>query len=240
MITRANLRALAVRLNNEWTLNSVEGFDDNIVPFLNPEDSLVEHMLHELGHAVLLGLEPGPDLAARVSKALKAGEHNEELFAETNEMWTFAVVMGTLRRLGVRFTLVDMLSAAEVQCCYVEPKEIPTVWRLFRRTEAYEAAIQEVIHIISEQLHAPPRFVLHKDVVHVVSKAAGGMAYQDGTVGFVEAEEVDALLEKGGNYLFYRLLFKCDGPGARYSLDKPKPNDAVPTCGPATCLGCLA
>lgn len=91
---------------------------------------LFEHMIHELSHAALLGIEPSPRTSETVSGTLNQMSYVTRV---VNEAMTFAVEIRVLQLFdliaddpteGDRFHLSDMFDAAQIQGCYdrdVEP-----------------------------------------------------------------------------------------------------------------------
>ena len=157
-ITREGLRRLAARLDKKWTLNAPAD-DESIVPFKDPRDARLEHLLHELGHAVLLGVEPGPMLSLRIGAETGRLKNwpfpGARALMEENELETFAVVMRVLPRLGIRCDRWTMCDAAQIQV-ELRPEEIEAFWSAFEADEDWrcEAAAQEVLAIVLGQLES--------------------------------------------------------------------------------------
>lgn len=152
--------ALACRLARDWNLWGERASDadmDGIVPFENTENSVVEHLCHELAHAALLGIAPGPALANRVSAAIRVMEVLEPTAVDQNELETFSVVMDVLTSLGIKYDRQVMAEAAEIQMhCNEDPREmIDAVWNEFEHTPRRAAAVQTVLETLQREGGCP-------------------------------------------------------------------------------------
>lgn len=147
--TPEQLYAAARRLNERWEAGAADA-DDCIVPFENPEATYLEHVCHEMAHAVLLGLEFGPQLSDRVEAAVDRLRTSYGIEAsELNETQAFAVVMGVFDVLGVPYDRADMFEANRMQVHYMR-ESIADVWSNFRCTDA----INKIARVLIEETSA--------------------------------------------------------------------------------------
>lgn len=107
-------------------------------PIFEGDKGLVEHLAHEVGHALSLGLEIGPGIDKAIALTLSGRSKPRQI---GNEALVLAAEAVTLPRLGVHFeedhagqTLRD---AAEVQGV---PDRV--YWRAFRSEAARELGVR--------------------------------------------------------------------------------------------------
>lgn len=143
-IAPEQLFAAAKRLNLRWHANAADT-DDCIVAFENPDATYFEHLCHELSHAILLGIMPGPHLADRVEKTLENFEASE-----LNETHAFAVTMGVFDSFGLPYDESDMVEANAVQVGYSR-RDIPRIWSEFRCQKEYSNAVDRIANIFLEE-----------------------------------------------------------------------------------------
>lgn len=142
--------AVADTLNKIWHLHAETG-DDAIISAADPELEVLEHVCHELAHALTLGIRLGPGLASRIGEGIRTILHNQpdgNEFAEDNELECHAIVQRVLRLLGFRVSSIDFYAAAEMQLN--EHRNICMYWNKYRRSTQYEAAVQAVMAVLLE------------------------------------------------------------------------------------------
>lgn len=146
------LYARALKLRERYDIDQFFTEEDTIVPFADVRAGIVEHVCHELGHALLLGVARGPDLPKRIGKAiyaLAAVDPDAEIeprshLCDVNEIETFAVVMCVFDDLGIRYGMGDMIDAVKMQVGG-GPRRIRRAWRAFRNTDVCAAAVAEIL-----------------------------------------------------------------------------------------------
>jgi hypothetical protein len=142
---------VAAQLNTRWHCHGGKG-DDAIISCVDPRIEILEHVCHELAHAVTLGIQLGPELAARIGAFVRLTASNEPDgldFGEDNELHCHAIVMRVMRRLGFSVSTDVFFAAAEMQIDGL--RNIAFVWRRYMRTTQFEAATQSVLAILLER-----------------------------------------------------------------------------------------
>lgn len=137
------LYTVAKGMDRAWGLHASESEADDVVPCRDHRVSVVEHACHEMGHALLLGLLPGPSLAYRIGLALSSKPIRRSSYAqhrrvgwganETNEIQTFAITIAAMTLMGFECVVEVFAEACEVQVGGSK-KDIIKAIRSFERT----------------------------------------------------------------------------------------------------------
>jgi hypothetical protein len=123
-------------------LCGVEGNED-----IRVSDS--EHVIHELTHCALRGLEFTPDVMEALS-AVQKTKTREDLCM--NEIETFSVVMGVMRRWRIDFDRLDFVVQLEVQLHGFEAPEGFDLWGTFDGFYLFNERGQRAVDTIDELL----------------------------------------------------------------------------------------
>lgn len=148
-----HLLAAAAVLNDEWGCLALVG-DEAVVPCTTRDLEVAEHVLHELAHAALLGVEPGPNISDRLGVLIRDLDSRD---ADLNEVEAHRVVMEVFARIGYQVGAAAFVEAAALQMqeLSTDARTIERRWRRFRRTTRFEAAVQTVLAALLEHEGAP-------------------------------------------------------------------------------------
>jgi hypothetical protein len=150
-VDRLTRRAIFLcdRYDIEWF-----GHEGGNIYFRDPRLSGIEHVCHEIAHAVLLKIRirNGSCLSAAV------GEHMNSLHfcgqghvARRNEIETFSVVRGVLRRLGIQLDRKAMIDEA-CQQTYWPRWRVVAHWRRFDYTRIRRAAVARIYTVFTMEV----------------------------------------------------------------------------------------
>lgn len=140
--------------------------DDSIVPMRNFKLSDTEHVIHELAHAILWGLDTNDPGVIELIGGLDTSEQENQV----NEIEAFSVTMETLRRLGAgdEIDLQAFIDALEIQLHGFEyPKEwswpekrqkhwVRAQLAEFHATDRGKAAVAALVHMFEKEGYTCP------------------------------------------------------------------------------------
>lgn len=156
----AKLFAACVRLE-KWLDVQAEAnpFTSGMLSVDDGRLARVEHVCHELGHAVLLGIGLGPKLEDRVEAELKtdwasklARVHiGRWTRAELNEVQTFAVEMAAMEALGFEldYGVFEGMCLGQV---FGTREIVRAEWDAFRSTKRCQRLAQRIVAVFGRAM----------------------------------------------------------------------------------------
>lgn len=132
-----------------YDVDWAEGYHEQNVPGCSPADAALEHLVHELSHAALLGMVFGPELSERVGHRLR--QRLWCTISDANEVSTFAVEIDVLRALGAQVDEVIMAEACRDKVPQLSVETIRSEWEIARTFPAHGAAVRKVMYAFSDE-----------------------------------------------------------------------------------------